>query len=105
MATWVTADHTAASEAPTMDGPAGEQLLQTPDRRHVDNLLDISEEGFLKDLEPHEHHPYSGWEEAVSMNLNFHFLHCVFQTKPFFERKPNNYHSTHQKLSNTRSKA
>lgn len=67
MATWGTADRTAASEASTEEGPAEEQLLQTPDRRHVDNLLDISEEGFLKDLEPHEHHPYSGWEEAVSI--------------------------------------
>lgn len=73
MATCVTADRTAASVAPAMDGPAEEQRLHTPDRRHVDNLLDISEEGFLKDLEPHEHHPYSGWEEAVSTNLNFHF--------------------------------
>lgn len=71
MATWVTADHTAASEAPTMDVPAEEPLLQTPDRRHVDNLLDISEEGFLKDLEPHEHHPCSGWEEAVSRHQSF----------------------------------
>lgn len=73
MATWAPADRTATSEASTKEGPTEERLLQTPDRRHVDNLLDISEEGFLKDLEPHEHHPYSGWEEAVSTYLHFDF--------------------------------
>lgn len=39
---------------------------QTGDRRHVDALLDISEEFFLKELEPYDYHSSSGWEEAVS---------------------------------------
>ncbi|XP_054866915.1 uncharacterized protein LOC111572296 [Amphiprion ocellaris] len=35
------------------------------ERRIVDSLLDISEESVLKELEPHEYHCYSGWEEAA----------------------------------------
>ncbi|XP_061882924.1 uncharacterized protein LOC133634023 isoform X2 [Entelurus aequoreus] len=34
-------------------------------RIHVDALLDISEEAFLKEVEPYEYHCYPGWEEAV----------------------------------------
>ena len=49
------------------DGTVGEQPpCRTPDRRQVDALLDISEEDFLKELEPHEYHCYSVWQEAVS---------------------------------------
>lgn len=71
MATWAGADRTTLSDASTKESQGEQRLLQTPDRRHVDNLLDISEEGFLKDLEPHEHRPNSGWEEAVSTRRNF----------------------------------
>lgn len=42
---------------------------KTPDKRHVDVLLDVSEEDFINDLEPHEYHCYHGWEEAVSKCL------------------------------------
>lgn len=38
---------------------------KTPDRRHVNVLLESSEEELMKDLEPHEYHCYQGWEEAV----------------------------------------
>lgn len=68
MATLNEVDHTAApdKEPPAQEDAAGEQPHQTPERRHVDALLDISEEDFLKELEPQEYHCYSGWEEAVS---------------------------------------
>ncbi|XP_054892478.1 uncharacterized protein C16orf46 homolog isoform X2 [Poeciliopsis prolifica] len=36
-----------------------------PERKHVDALLDISEQSFMRDLEPHEWHCYPGWEHAV----------------------------------------
>lgn len=50
-----------------LDLPAREQpYYRTTERRHVDVLLDLSEEDFLMELEPHEYHCYSGWEEAVS---------------------------------------
>lgn len=42
---------------------------QTADRRHVDALLDISEELFLKELEPYDYICSSGWEEAVSTRI------------------------------------
>lgn len=46
------------------EDPAGEQpCCRTTERRHVDALLDVSEE---LELEPHDYHCYSGWEEAVS---------------------------------------
>lgn len=38
---------------------------ETPNR-HVDTLLHISAEVFMKELEPHEYQGYSGWEDAVS---------------------------------------
>lgn len=55
-----------SEELPPHEEAAGKQRNETPDRRHVDALLDISEEEFLKYLEPHEYHCCSGWEEAVS---------------------------------------
>lgn len=36
------------------------------DRKHVDALLDISEEELLKELQPQRHRSYEGWDEAVS---------------------------------------
>ena len=47
---------------------------ETPDRRHVDALLDISDEDFLKDLQPFEYHCYSAREEAVSKLLSPHII-------------------------------
>lgn len=54
--------------APAPVEAAGEKLCETPDRKHVDALLDISEE-MLKELEPQEDHCYSSWDEAVSNYL------------------------------------
>lgn len=39
---------------------------RTPDRRHADALLSISEEGFAKDEDAYELSTESGWDEAVS---------------------------------------
>lgn len=70
MATLKEVDHAAvngsATEPPTQEDAVGAQLYKTPERRHVDTLLDISEQDFLTELEPYEYHCYSGWEEAVS---------------------------------------
>lgn len=76
MATSETVDRTAVSGArlSTQEEPAEEHLVQTADRRHVDDLLDISEEDFLKELEPHENRSYCGWDEAVSTNLSANYL-------------------------------
>lgn len=74
MATLEEEDHTAVNESdklPTHEDAVGEQPDETPDRRHVDALLDISEENFLKELEPYEYHCCSGWEEAVSKWISF----------------------------------
>lgn len=60
------ADDGADRELVTPGDADGEQTLNSPERRHVDALLDISEEDMFKELEPHEYHCYSGWEEAVS---------------------------------------
>lgn len=53
-------------ELPVQEDETGKQLYKT-ERAHVDALLDISEEDFLKELEPYEYHCYPGWEEAVSV--------------------------------------
>ncbi|XP_042358214.1 uncharacterized protein C16orf46 homolog [Plectropomus leopardus] len=59
-------DHTPVNgsheELSSQEDAVGEQ---PPERRHVDALLDISEEEFIKELEPYEYHCYSGWDEAV----------------------------------------
>ncbi|KAK2854117.1 hypothetical protein Q5P01_006778 [Channa striata] len=54
---------------------------RTAERRHVDVLLDISEEDFLKELEPHEYHCYSGWEEAVRGWARVAPLSCILLTQ------------------------
>ncbi|XP_023187937.1 uncharacterized protein C16orf46 homolog [Xiphophorus maculatus] len=41
------------------------KLLEMPERTHIDALLDISEQSFMRDLEPHKWHCYPGWEHAV----------------------------------------
>lgn len=80
MATSETADRTAVSgvRLSTQEEPAEEHLVQTPDRRHVNDLLDISEEDFLKELEPHENLSYCGWDEAVSTNLSANYLAYIW---------------------------
>lgn len=55
--------------APAPEEAAGEELCKSPDRKHVDALLDISEEELLKELEPQEDICYRGWDEAVSNHL------------------------------------
>lgn len=62
-------DSGAEMELLTQDNTAGEEPCETPERSSVEALLDISEENFLKELEPYEYHCYSGWEEAVSKRL------------------------------------
>ncbi|XP_054627579.1 uncharacterized protein LOC129178915 isoform X2 [Dunckerocampus dactyliophorus] len=51
-------------EIPFEDDAVEDQLYKAQ-RLHVDALLDISEEAFLKEVEPYEYHCYPGWEEAV----------------------------------------
>ncbi|KAM7406215.1 hypothetical protein PAMP_000605 [Pampus punctatissimus] len=65
-------DHTAVNGSDE-ELPAQE----TPERTHADVLLDISEEDFLKELEPHEYHCYSGWEEAVCGWARVAPLSCI----------------------------
>ncbi|XP_078139058.1 uncharacterized protein C16orf46 homolog [Centroberyx gerrardi] len=54
------------------------QPCTTPDQDHVDALLDISEENFLKEQEPYEYHCFSGWEEAVRGWGRVTPLACMF---------------------------
>ncbi|KAL6113193.1 uncharacterized protein ACO6RY_11533 [Pungitius sinensis] len=74
-------------ERPAVNGsdhelPAQEELWeQTPGRRHVDVLLDISEEDFIKEMEPHEYHCYSGLEEAVCGWGRVAPLSCILLTQ------------------------
>uniref|UniRef100_A0A2I4APC9 Uncharacterized protein C16orf46 homolog n=1 Tax=Austrofundulus limnaeus TaxID=52670 RepID=A0A2I4APC9_AUSLI len=49
--------------------------------RHVDALLHISEENFMKELEPHEYQGYSGWEDAVCGWTRVAPLSCLLVTK------------------------
>lgn len=63
--------------APAPEEAAGEELCETPDRKHVDALLDISEEELLKELEPQEYHCYGGWDEAVSNYLHSYTCQCL----------------------------
>ncbi|XP_022045978.1 uncharacterized protein LOC110948652 [Acanthochromis polyacanthus] len=51
------------------------------ERRHVDSLLDVSEESVVKELEPHEYHCYSGWEEAVWGWARVAPLSCILLTQ------------------------
>lgn len=56
-----------SDELPAPEEASGEERYETPDRKHVDALLDISEEELLKELEPQEYHCSSSWDEAVSI--------------------------------------
>ncbi|KAA8595558.1 uncharacterized protein C16orf46 homolog isoform X1 [Etheostoma spectabile] len=69
---------------PTQEDPVGDQ---TKERRHVDSLLDISEEDSMKEQEPYEYHCYSGWEEAVHGWARVAPLSCILLTQKRF-RKP-----------------
>lgn len=55
-----------ADGAAAPEEAAGEELRETPDRKHVDALLDISEEELLPQ---EEYYCYGGWDEAVSNYL------------------------------------
>ncbi|XP_038556706.1 uncharacterized protein si:ch73-103b9.2 [Micropterus salmoides] len=91
MATLKEVDHAAvngsATEPPTQEDAVGAQLYKTPERRHVDTLLDISEQDFLTELEPYEYHCYSGWEEAVQGWARVAPLSCILLTERKY-RKP-----------------
>lgn len=54
-------DPTAENEGDTVE----DLPFVTPERKHVDVLIDISEEELVKEQEPFEFHCHSGWEEAV----------------------------------------
>ncbi|XP_056235450.1 uncharacterized protein LOC130171450 [Seriola aureovittata] len=74
-------------ELPTQEDAVGEEPYRTPERRHVDVLLDISEEDSLKELEPYEYHCYSGLEEAVRGWARVAPLSCILLTQKRY-RKP-----------------
>ncbi|XP_034724637.1 uncharacterized protein si:ch73-103b9.2 isoform X2 [Etheostoma cragini] len=88
MATLKEVDHTTVNETdsslPTQEDAVGDQ---TKERRHVESLLDISEEDFLKEQEPYEYHCYSGWEEAVHGWARVAPLSCILLTQKR-DRKP-----------------
>ncbi|KAK9542668.1 hypothetical protein VZT92_000509 [Zoarces viviparus] len=70
-------------ELPTQEEAVEEQ---TPERRHVDILLDISEEDFMKELEPHEYKCYSGWEDAVHGWARVAPLSCILLTQERYKK-------------------
>ncbi|KAK5873876.1 hypothetical protein PBY51_018878 [Eleginops maclovinus] len=59
---------------------------QTPERRHADALLDLSEEFFMNELEPHEYHCYSGWEEAVHGWARVAPLSCILLNQKSYKK-------------------
>ncbi|KAL3065370.1 hypothetical protein OYC64_015526 [Pagothenia borchgrevinki] len=59
---------------------------QTPERRHVDALLDLSEEVFMNELEPHEYHCYPGWEEAVHGWARVAPLSCILLNQKIYKK-------------------
>ncbi|KAK2920271.1 uncharacterized protein si:ch73-103b9.2 [Channa argus] len=107
-----TAEKRSDRELPTQEDAAVEQpYYSAAERRHVDALLDISEEDFLKELEPHEYHCYSGWEEAVRGWARVAPLSCILLTlKKQRKLKPKEADnqtplSVDQRLSNADSSA
>ncbi|KAG7482848.1 hypothetical protein JOB18_032202 [Solea senegalensis] len=62
---------------------------KTPERRLTDVLLDISEETFVKELEPPDYHRYSGLEEAVCGWARAAPLSCILSTQHKYRRPPN----------------
>ncbi|XP_029702598.1 uncharacterized protein C16orf46 homolog isoform X1 [Takifugu rubripes] len=69
-----------SEELPAAEEEA-EQLYESPGRRHVDALLDISEEELLRDLEPLEYCCSSSWDEAVRGWARAAPLSCVLVTQ------------------------
>ncbi|XP_078106272.1 uncharacterized protein C16orf46 homolog [Sander vitreus] len=87
MATLKEVDHTTvdgSEELPTQEDAVRDQ---TKERRHVDSLLDISEEDFMKEQEPYEYHCYPGWEEAVNGWARVAPLSCILLPQQRY-RKP-----------------
>ncbi|KAJ0002157.1 hypothetical protein NQD34_001953, partial [Periophthalmus magnuspinnatus] len=54
-----------------------ERSDMAPDRTHVNVLLELSEEEFMKDLHPPEYQCNQGWEEAVSKPVFFFTLLAI----------------------------
>ncbi|XP_071344525.1 uncharacterized protein C16orf46 homolog [Trachinotus anak] len=73
-------------ELPTQEDAVEEEPYRTPERRHVDVLLDISEEESLKELEPYEYHCYSGLEEAVRGWARVAPLSCILLTQKRYRK-------------------
>uniref|UniRef100_A0A1A8D175 Uncharacterized protein n=1 Tax=Nothobranchius kadleci TaxID=1051664 RepID=A0A1A8D175_NOTKA len=66
MSTQQEGDQTAVNREDSELSAQEEDTAGETGRRHVDALLDISEDNFRKEQEPFEDHDYSGWEEAVT---------------------------------------
>jgi len=77
MATLNEVDDTAVDDPEELSTQEEAVWEQTPERRLVEVLLDISEEDFMKELEPHEYHCYSGWEDAVSEYISYYSKPCL----------------------------
>uniref|UniRef100_H3C660 Uncharacterized protein n=1 Tax=Tetraodon nigroviridis TaxID=99883 RepID=H3C660_TETNG len=73
-------------------------------RKHVDALLDISEEELLKELEPQEDHCYGGWDEAVRGWTRAAPLSCILATQKDC-KKPKQKESADLLFSNTEASA
>ncbi|XP_051236485.1 uncharacterized protein C16orf46 homolog [Dicentrarchus labrax] len=73
-------------ELRTQEDAVREQPYKTAERRHVDALLDISEEDFFKELEPHEYHCYSGCEEVVRGWARVAPLSCILLTQKRYKK-------------------
>ncbi|KAJ8343777.1 hypothetical protein SKAU_G00311060 [Synaphobranchus kaupii] len=56
-------------------------VCQTPDRRHADALLNISEDSFAKEGDAYELSIESGWEEAIHGWVRSPPLACLFQNQ------------------------
>ncbi|XP_074523052.1 uncharacterized protein C16orf46 homolog [Halichoeres trimaculatus] len=80
MATLQEEDPTAENDSPTEEDTVEELPFETPERKHVDALIDISEEEFLKELEPFEFHCYNGWEEAARGWARVDPMSCILST-------------------------
>ncbi|XP_069030392.1 uncharacterized protein C16orf46 homolog [Embiotoca jacksoni] len=83
-------DHTAVNGADqkvsTQDDSDREQPYNIPGRGHVDALLDISEENFLKEEDPYEYHCYSAWEETVRGWSHVAPLSCILLTQKGYQK-------------------
>ncbi|XP_060897269.1 uncharacterized protein C16orf46 homolog [Labrus mixtus] len=71
---------------PVEEDAVEEQPCEKPDRKHVDALLDISEEAFVKELEPFEFHCYNGWEEAVRGWARVDPMSCILLTPKTYRK-------------------